>query len=524
MLLVSILTACNFPSYDAKHLEQVLLQADSIFHGHEEDFFYEPDELPADLELAADYFIKKKDHAKVARALRYLGVRSIAIGDVEPTMQYLKDAEYHAKLAADTNSIIITKYAMAFWCLQYDQTLGENDSAYEGIAMIDEALALCHEDEYYMRSRLLNLKAMYHVRLGEPNAAEMFGLQGLANAEKAHSTTARNEALHNLSLIYRHQKRLEESINCARQCLSPDDSIGYPNQVYQLASAFYCHDDMDSATYYSGLLDSLLIHMEGSEKAGPFRMKCYNLLSHVAQNYGNDTLAVYYVRKHESLYYDMVEKYAEKNISRIQRQYDYQLLQDAMDRKNARNQRIIALMALVAALLLTAFSVSQLRLEKKKKTEAEAQAKLFHYILNNKDLKQKYEGVEEAARDYAKMLTEAWTKEEMIMLKLSIFLKGKSDKASMEELKRTVFGKEAPWEAMMNVVDKIYPSLRETIRQKHPDLNDDEQKDFLLSYFNVSRQDEAALLDVSVSVVDKLRNKTRKKIANSSDFSEKSSD
>ena len=181
-------------------------------------------------------------------------------------------------------------------------------------------------------------------------------------------------------------------------------------------------------------------------------------------------------------------------------------------------------MALVAALLLTAFSLSQLRLERKKKTEAEAQAKLFHYILNNKDLKQKYEGSEQAAQDYAKMLTEAWTKEEMTMLKLSIFLKGKADKASVEELKRTVFGNKDPWEAMMNVVDKIYPDLRETIRQKHPDLNDDEQKDFLLSYFNVSRQDEAALLGMSVSVVDKLRNKTRKKIANGSDFSEKSSD
>ena len=505
-------------------MEQVLLQADSIFRGHEEDFFYEPDELPADLELAADYFIKKKDHAKAARTLRYLGVKPIAVGDVEPTMQYLKDAEYHAKIAADTNSLIITKYAMAFWRLQYDQTLDDNANAYEGIAMIDEALALCHEDEYYMRSRLLNLKAMYHVRLDESNTAETLGLQGLADAEKAHSTMARNEALHNLSLVYRHQGRFEEAIDCIRQCLSPDDSIGYPNQVYQLAFAFYCHDDMDSAAYYCGLLDSLLIRMEGSEKAAPFRMKCYNMLSHVAQDYGNDTLAVYYVRKHEALYYNVVAKYAEKNISRIQHQYDYQLLQDAADRKNARNQRIIALMALVAALLLTAFSLSQLRLEKKKKTEAEAQAKLFHYILNNKDLKQKYEGSEQAAQDYAKMLTEAWTKEEMTMLKLSIFLKGKADKASVEELKRTVFGNKDPWESMMNVVDKIYPDLRETIRQKHPDLNDDEQKDFLLSYFNVSRQDEAALLGMSVSVVDKLRNKTRKKIANGSDFSEKSSD
>ena len=145
-------------------------------------------------------------------------------------------------------------------------------------------------------------------------------------------------------------------------------------------------------------------------------------------------------------------------------------------------------------------------------------------MLNNKDLKQKYEGNEQAARNYAKMLSEAWTKEEMTMLKLAIFLKGKADKASLDELKHTVFGKEDSWEAMMGVVDKIYPGFRETIRQKYPDLSDNEQKDFLLSYFNVSRQDEAALLGVSVSVVDKLRNKTRKKTAQSSNFSEKSSD
>ena len=64
----------------------------------------------------------------------------------------------------------------------------------------------------------------------------------------------------------------------------------------------------------------------------------------------------------------------------------------------------------------------------------------------------------------------------------------------------------------MKVFDTLYPGVRENLKLQHPELTEMEQKDFILSYFNVSREDEALLFNKSVHMVDKWRNSVRKKM------------
>jgi len=52
-----------------------------------------------------------------------------------------------------------------------------------------------------------------------------------------------------------------------------------------------------------------------------------------------------------------------------------------------------------------------------------------------------------------------------------------------------------------------------TLGQKYPDLDEDEKKSFILSHFKVSRQEEADYLGTTVNMVDKLRGRVRKKMA-----------
>ena len=510
---------------ERQRMNMSLLYTLTLYKGPETDLDYAAEHTPPDLPDAAAYFARKKDYDKAGKASLYTGYMLYQTGqEASIAAKYLKDAEYYGTLAHDTLLVAKAQLRLACLILEHDQTLGEDLTSQEGIALLEKAVAGYKRDDYYRLSKAYSVKTLLHVKMQELDKAEESARKNLEYAEKAHSVICKNEALHDYALIYRQQGKLEQSIDCIRMCLASGDTIALPDYLYQIATSFYADGQQDSAQYYFDRLNNVLISLDGTDKAIPFRRKCYDILSHFAEEMGNNAQALYYVRKHEDLYYKQIAKDAEKNIYRIQKQYDYNTLQHETNLRIAKNQYVIALLTLIVTSLLAAFALSQLRLARKKKQEMETQAKLFHYMLNNKDLKQKYEGNEQAARNYAKMLSEAWTKEEMTMLKLAIFLKGKADKASLDELKHTVFGKEDSWEAMMGVVDKIYPGFRETIRQKYPDLSDNEQKDFLLSYFNVSRQDEAALLGVSVSVVDKLRNKTRKKTAQSSNFSEKSSD
>lgn len=62
----------------------------------------------------------------------------------------------------------------------------------------------------------------------------------------------------------------------------------------------------------------------------------------------------------------------------------------------------------------------------------------------------------------------------------------------------------------MTVFDELYPGVRASLHEHYPQLSEMECKDFVLSIIGVSRNDEALLLDVSVSVVDKMRSKVKK--------------
>jgi DNA-directed RNA polymerase specialized sigma24 family protein len=65
---------------------------------------------------------------------------------------------------------------------------------------------------------------------------------------------------------------------------------------------------------------------------------------------------------------------------------------------------------------------------------------------------------------------------------------------------------------MLEVVDQLYPDLTATLQQKYPDLDEDERKSYILSYFKLSRQEEADYLGTTVNMVDKIRGRRRKKM------------
>ena len=83
---------------------------------------------------------------------------------------------------------------------------------------------------------------------------------------------------------------------------------------------------------------------------------------------------------------------------------------------------------------------------------------------------------------------------------------------SLNDLEQSVYGNKDHWKAMLAVVEEKYPDLWETLGQKHPDLDEDEKKSFILSHFKVSRQEEADYLGTTVNMVDKLRGRRRRKM------------
>ena len=73
-----------------------------------------------------------------------------------------------------------------------------------------------------------------------------------------------------------------------------------------------------------------------------------------------------------------------------------------------------------------------------------------------------------------------------------------------------MFGDGEHWDGIKEVIDALYPGLWESITYKYPEMDEMERRVFILSRFKLSRVEEAALLGISTSVLDKLRTKVHK--------------
>ena len=122
---------------------------------------------------------------------------------------------------------------------------------------------------------------------------------------------------------------------------------------------------------------------------------------------------------------------------------------------------------------------------------------------------------EQIQRDYVDRLSDALDKEQRVMLLLDNYLNNGKRTHLLNELEQSVFGDKDHWKAMLAVVEEKYPGLWETLGQKYPYLDEDEKKSYILSYFKVSRQEEADYLGTTVNMVDKIRGRVRKKMVSS---------
>ena len=65
-------------------------------------------------------------------------------------------------------------------------------------------------------------------------------------------------------------------------------------------------------------------------------------------------------------------------------------------------------------------------------------------------------------------------------------------------------------EQFMEVFDMVYPGLQDALKAKYPQMSDLDYKVCLLSRLKLSRSEEADLLGISTSVLDKIRGKVHR--------------
>ena len=489
---------------ERQRMDMALLQAEALFGDHgvdisplmDDDFFDDHANLTTspELERAAAYYAKKKKYDKAAHAALYSGFVQQHYGDKTAAMQSCKDAEHFGGLAGDSLAVARGEYWMGKMLLDEGMerealTMLQTANHNFGNLLIDKAM-------------VQNTMAVCYMMLGDFENAELCLKQGLTIANKNNSKRQQHRIWNNHAVLNRLQGKYNQSLEDLRVIEKEMDSTETPFLYLNKAIVFVAMNDVDSATLYFFNLKPFLLLSETKDLT---KASAYDVLSNFAKDLGNDSMALQYRETHEKLLFEIMQQRQEQKIYRIQHQYDYESLQNETNRKLILKQRFITIISIMAVIALTFVALSQIRLAKIRKQEAEAKANLFHFMQQNKEY-------ENTCQDYAEKFSNAKNREQKIILKMAIFLKNQGELSCLDELKRAIFCGQTPWEATFKIFDTLYPNVRENLILKHPELSEMEQKVFILSFFGVSRQDEADMLGTTIHTVDKLRNSVRKKL------------
>ncbi len=488
---------------ERERMDMALLQAEALFgdHGQEispvmdDDFFDEHANFSTspELERAAAYYAGKKQYAKAAHAALYSGFVQQHYDEKEAAMRSFKEAEKYGKQAVDSLTVAQAEYWMGK--MLYDEGLEQ------------EALNTFLVSERYIgnhnadRAIIENSKAVVFILIGQHDNAELCLRQSLFYAEKGHSDRVKRKIHNNYSVLYRLEGKYGEALNSLQQMIN-DQSLDETERYMlylNLGNVFFDMKEVDSSANYYQRMETNLSTVNVKKET---IASAYEALSHFAESQNNAALALKYREKHEKILYDLMIQQQEQTIYRIQQQYDYESLQNVMNKEII--QRHITILIISILLLITTILILFLQYRHKQLLKSEEEMKQQLDCLKQ-DLLQT---VKTSVLDH-----EISTRLRLILKVHDKSLQGNDPKKEWQSLAWQIMnGEQEAFEAARSVLETAYPKLYSTIKENYPDLTETEAKICLLSCSDLSNTEIAELLGLSTNTVNQNRSNLRKKL------------
>ena len=437
-----------------------------------------------ELERSAEYFAEKGDHLKASYGALYSGYVLHELRD-DAAMICFKDAAKYAEITGDSLTYARAQKNVAR--LLYESY------------MIDQAIDVLMKTENYFgnnyaeRVNVLNSMAVLNILLKRFVVAEKCLEQGLTYLNLEESPNMYWKVVNNFSVCCREQGKIDDAIGYLRNLDDESDTTKILIHYLNYGKTFVKGLQYDSAAYYfNKVIDLLPVAKLKDDNVA----SAYNGLSKFEEARGNYKSALSYKQKQLVLHDKIHTQLREDNLYHINKKYDYEALQNDMNRRIISNYRIEMMMAVVIIIVLAVALVLYYRIIQNNKKEAEVKATLLKVMKDNESLIQdKSDNLSEKLRS---------------MQRLEILSKDHKDKYLLANLEKEMFGEKNHWEVMTDLFNAVYPGLYDTLKEKYPDMSEIECRVYMLSNFDLTRLDEALLLDVSTSVLDKARGKVKK--------------
>ena len=359
---------------ERQRMDMALLQGEALFRDAPldddsfEDTAYRIATSP-ELEHAADHYAKKKQYAKAAHAALYSGYVQQHYNEKEAAMHSFKDAEQYGLLSNDSLTVARAEYRMGkmlYYEGRKQEALNALNLASDYVGRQSNSLALIE-----------NSIATVYVLLGQTDSAELFFQRSLAYLGDDNRSKLKHKVLINYAVLYRLQGKYKQSINCLKQMTEADLTDQEKAMLYlNLGKAYNALGMMDSVASNYQCLESILDITNVKEET---KVSAYEALFRFAEFQGRDSLALNYYEKHKYALYDVMNQHQEQSLFRIQKQYDYETMQNILNRKIILRHRIILVISIllfvstIIILLLQYRHKQMLKEEEEKKQHLETQ-------------------------------------------------------------------------------------------------------------------------------------------------------
>ena len=488
---------------ERERMDMALLQAKALFGDRgeaispimDDDFFDDKGNLSTspELERAAAYYSRKKQYAKAAHAALYSGFVQQHYNEKESAMRSFKEAEQYGKLAVDSLTMAQAEYWMG-------KLLYSEGNLEEALNMFDDSKGNIGNQPLDIAT-IENGRAATYILLQQFDNANDCFRKSLFYAEKHLSAKVKRKVLNNYAVLYRLQGKYDQAVGCLRQIQQDKDVDA--NGVFllnlNLGNVFLDERKMDSAVFYYERMESLLTTTKVKLET---QLAAYDALYKFSLIQKEDSLSLLYRKCHEDILYAIMQQRQEQNFYRIQQQYDYESLQNTLNRMIILRHRII----LIIGLLLFVTTAIVLILQRRHKQLLEEEAEMKKQIDNLKS-------------DLRESIKTSYLEQELTSrLRLIIYACHTKQEAYDPKKEwnplvlRVTNGKESAFEAIVTEMEKVYPNLYSVLRKRYPDLNETEIKVCLLSFSDLSNMEIAEILCVSKYTVDKNRSRLRDKL------------
>ncbi len=496
LVVLMPLIACNPSDNEYDDMCNILHQVETIYQ-HPDGDRYDSEicdtiDLIPELTKTIAFFAEKSDYGKTAQGSLYCGYAQLEKDDKASAIKQFKNAEHYAGMSGDSLTMARAQFNIAkLW--YYEKT-------YNDLLSIASIASKNFGNNYTELGFLNNLIASSFIIQKEYSTAEIYLQKALDYANKGNSARAIRKILNNYSVFYREQGKYDDAIYCLLQMKDfITDSTQLTMYYLNIGTIYVYNDDYNNADSYT----QKALDLSKSVKTKPeTKVSIYFLISYIKEKQELFKQSLDFYKKYSTLQYQIQKEKETKNIYRIQRQYDYEVLQNTLNEKIINKQRII----LIISLLLLSVSIVVIILLVRQK----------NILKENKEIKQELDITKEKLQQSVKPeVVEEELSRQLHLIITASRINGRANDFTKEwgPLIYKINNEQATmFEAAVIAIERVYPDMYTTILQKYPNLNDTESKVLLLSCSDLTNTEIGYILGLSVHSVNKSRSEIRKKI------------